>query len=70
MDKDAIANAMEESRQRLRIPDDWLYTECAAAGCAEQVWYPPSAAAAQANLGPDVVVVCSSNCAATMTVSR
>lgn len=49
---------LEASRQRLNIPDGWLWSECAA-NCGDIVWHP--------ELAPmGVLAVCSNRCAWTL----
>lgn len=54
------AAAIEESRKRLNIPSDYVWSDCAA-GCGDIVWHPPMDAP-QAVTMP-FLMTCSAACA-------
>jgi len=53
--------AIEESRKRVGVPDDWDVDWCANA-CGDFVFYPPGAREAAEEQGTPFVVTCTSEC--------
>jgi hypothetical protein len=54
---------IDESRQRLEIPDDWLWQDCANPTCPNFVWFDPQVQQQLIERGTPFLPVCSNDCA-------